>query len=146
MAKQIASDSSEQRAAEPLMVATLSKQIGVTLKPRPVDLPDGHAPHVDGVCDSPFVLCEAWAHQGRPKGSQPKKVMTDALKLLYIERVLERPARKILLFSDTDAAAPFQGDGWSAHALRAFDIEIHVVAIPDDIATSIRDAQDRQYR
>lgn len=128
------------------MMAELSRELGVTLKPQPVPLPDGHAPHVDGVCDSPFILCEAWAHQGRPKGSQPKKVMTDALKLLYIERVLDRQAQKILLFSDTEAAAPFLGDGWQAHALRTFNIEVRVVEIPTLVADGLRDAQARQYR
>ena len=146
MAKQTAGDSTEQCNAELHMLTELSKQIGHELKPRPVDLPDGHAPRVDGVCDSPFVLCEARAHQGRPKGAQPKKVMADALKLLYIERVLDRPARKILLFSDSDAAAPFLGDGWQAHALRTFDVEVHVVDIDPDVAESVRAAQDRQHR
>jgi hypothetical protein len=140
------SNSIEQRDAEPLMIAALSRELGVSLEPREVPLPGGQSPRVDGVCESPFILCEAWAHQGLPKGAQPMKVMTDAMKLLYIERVLARPARKILLFSDAEAAAPFLGDGWRADALNTFGIEVRVVEIDDRVRQRVAEAQVRQYR
>lgn len=146
MTKQIASDSIEEREAEPLMIAELSRVIGVELKPREVLLPKGHSPLVDGVADSPFVLCEAWAHQGKPKSAQVKEVMTDALKLLYIERALSRPAWKILLLSDEEAAASFQGDSWHANALRTFHIEVRVVGLPQEVRDRVVEAQKRQYR
>lgn len=102
---------------------------------------------VDGVADDPPILVEAWAHQGPPKSAQKAKVVTDALKLLWVDRALfAGEARKILALTDTAAADHFQGRSWMAAAFRDLGIEVRVVSLPDAVREKIRRAQERQRR
>jgi len=139
-------DSAEQRNAEEFLVSSLAVLLGARLEKKKVDLPDGEWLEIDGFSESPLILCEAWAHVGTPKSAQKNKVMADALKLLYVERIASKPARKILLLGDKVAARRFPGDNWMARALHAFGIEIQVVELPTDIRTTVENAQKRQYR
>lgn len=140
-------DSTVQRTAEAALLAACGQQLGVALAPQRLHLPDGAYVDVDGVCEEPPVLVEAWAHQGPPKGAQTKKVLVDALKLSHIARGLpNRPWRLILLFSDEAAAKPFRGASWYAGALRDLGIELHVVDIPVGLREEILAAQLLQYR
>lgn len=139
-------NSREQQQAEKVMIQALSERPGFVLTTQSISLPDGSRIVVDGASGSPPVLCEAWAHIGRPKGSQTKKVLTDALKLAFIASAMEPTPRLILLFSDEAAAKPFRGSGWSAQALKHFSIEIYVVDLPAADRTRVQTAQVRQYR
>ncbi len=140
-------DSAEQRDAEALIVAGLSAELRVSLTPRSFALPDGVRLTIDGVADAPTILVEALAHQGPPKSAQKAKVVTDALKLLWVDRVLfGGEARKILALSDTAAAGHFQGRSWMAAAFRDLGIEVRVVSLPDAVREKIRRAQERQFR
>lgn len=80
-------DSREQREAEALMLVALGSTIGAELVPRRIARPSGGHVEVDGVLDDPPILCEAWAHQGRPKGGQRMKPLTDPFKLIFVERL-----------------------------------------------------------
>lgn len=75
------SGSREQRDAEPLILAGVAEVLGTLLAPRRLHLPGGTSVDVDGVGEDPLVLVEVYAHQGALRGSQPKKLATDALKL-----------------------------------------------------------------
>jgi hypothetical protein len=141
-----AGDSREQREAEPVMVAELSAELGVVLAPREIRLSDGSRVKVDGASGDLSVLCEAWAHQGRPKSAQRNKVIVDAFKLSHVARSLGTSPRLILLFSDDTACAPFTRSGWAAGALRTHGIELKVVPLPDDLRQRVVAAQARQFR
>ncbi len=142
-----AGDSSVQQHAEAVLLAALAERLGVRLVPSRLHLPDGSYVDVDGVSLDPAFLVEAWAHQGPPKGAQRNKVLTDALKLAHVAGVLtDRPWRKILLFSDDDAARPFTSGSWYAGALRTLNVEVEVVTLEPALRASILDAQKRQYR
>lgn len=121
--------------------------LGIKLAPRSFALSDGVRVTVDGGCDDPPVLVEAWAHQGRPKAAQKAKVVSDALKLLWLDRRrFDGRARKVLAMSDTAAAAHFQGRTWVASALSDLNIEVHVVDLPAAVRERVRHAQERQVR
>lgn len=140
-----AGDSAEQRAAERVLLALLSEKLGVVLAPLKLTPPDGlWALELDGACDT--VLCEIYAHIGKLKPAQEHKVLHDAAKLRYAERLLGSPRRKLLLFADRLAAAPFLDKRWKAQALAADGIEIVVVELPQDLREQVRLAQTRQYR
>ena len=139
-------DSSEQRLAEDYLISRLGETLNVTLRKYKIDLSDGEWMEIDGACDSPKIFCEAWAHHGSPKAAQKNKVMTDALKLLYAEKVEKCQARKILLFGDRQAAQRFQGKSWMARALQSFQIEICIVELPTELRTAVLAAQKRQFR
>jgi hypothetical protein len=138
-------NSHEQRQAEPLMLTLLEVRLGIKLEKHRLHTPGGARIQLDGWCEEPLVLCESWAHQGLAKPAQSAKVMRDALKLIFAERVLGKPARKILLFGCGEAASCLQ-KGWPAEALKAFGVELHIVDLAAKIRDGLRSAQTRQYR
>jgi hypothetical protein len=141
-----ASDSSEQRSVEPEMLAALAARLGISLVEKTYPVTGGAKLEIDGVSDEPLVLCEACAHLGSPKAGQKRKIMADAFKLVYAERLLDRKARKIILLADEETAAPFRGRNWVAEAFRTLGIEVEVVDLRPELRESVRQAQVRQFR
>lgn len=139
-------DSQVQRDAELTMVGWLGSELGCELKPTPIKLANGSRVEVDAYCSQPLIICEAWAHQGRPKSAQKYKIMNDAMKLLAIRRVIGENARAILLFADDEAASHFRRKTWQSAALAESRIEVIVANLPDELRAHIRAAQTRQYR
>ncbi len=86
------------------MLKLLSARLGVKLQPRAIRLPSGVRLVVDGACDDPPILCEAWAHQGEAKSAQRDKVAKDILKLLILKEAAREAGdpmpRLILLFGN----------------------------------------------
>lgn len=139
-----ASDSAEQRAAETFALEAIGKKLGVELLPRKLQLPDGSCMDIDGGTDGPPpVLAEVYAHQGRLKGGQPHKLMSDAFKLVAARKLSLPTARVLLVLTDDDAARALK-NGWRKAALQAMDVEVHVVSLPPEIAAGVRTAQKRQ--
>ncbi|MFD2466283.1 hypothetical protein [Amycolatopsis silviterrae] len=125
----------------------MSNELGIALRPQPIETSTGVRVEVDGVDDACTVLVEAWAHQGPPKAAQRHKVLADAFKLSWIASTLPARPRLILCFSDEVAAKPFQtGRSWAAAALRDQRIEVLVAELPDATRAGIVQAQRRQYR
>lgn len=141
-----AGDSGEQREAEKWLLDALSKKLGVTLVKKRWQLGEGSWIELDGFCELPMILCEAWAHIGPPKSAQKNKVMTDALRLLFVNSLLEGDAKLILLFADHDAAAHFQGRSWMAQCLSEYNITVEVFEMPPELRVRVLGAQRRQYR
>lgn len=138
-----ASDSREQRQAEPLILEGVGRALGATLKPRTLRLPDGARIDVDGVAADESVLCEVFSRQGRLKGAQFHKVARDALKLITAAR--SRPdARLVLAFGDDEAASCVTGTSWLAEAIRTWGLEVIVVPLDDLVRDGLRAAQARQ--
>ena len=145
--KKAAGDSSEQKEAEEWLLTELSKELGFPLIKRRFDLDTGSWVELDGFCEDPLVLCEAWSRIGRPTGCQPFKVMSDALKLIFVNKTFFKDEGKcILLFADHDAAAHFKQGSWMAQCLREHNIEVHVKEFSDDLKIKVKTAQKRQYR
>jgi len=139
------SDSSEQRQAEVDLIRGLSEELGVPLQERKLKL-KSCAIQIDGYSENPPIMCEAWAHSGKPKGGQPHKVLTDAFKLLFADSVLGKTYRRILVFADEAARKPFVEDKWQAQCLKHFGFETYVVSLPDEQLERIKKAQERQRR
>ena len=141
-----ASDSTEQRTAESYALKAIGTKLGVDLVPRKIQLPDGSYMDIDGGADGPpAVLAEVYAHQGRLKGSQPDKLLADAFKLVAARKLVFPcgHARVMLVLTDEDAARGLRS-GWRKAALKAMDVELHVVPLPAEVAASVRAAQKRQ--
>jgi hypothetical protein len=142
-----AGDSAEQRAAELVMLDVLGRELGAVLLKRRFSPIRGTWTELDGVSDNPPILVEAWAHQGPPKSAQKAKVMTDAVKMVWVEAAFfPGGARKILLLSDAAAATHFRGASWMAAALTHFGIEVQVVDLPPGHRAAVQLAQNRQFR
>jgi hypothetical protein len=139
-------DSAEQRNAEPVLLNALAGRLGIALQPKTYRIPGASRVEVDGVSEDPLVLCEAFAHYGILKSAQRQKLITDAFKLVYVERLLERPARKILVLACQEAAKRLIGKTWVAAAFTLFGVEAHVIELPTELEACIRAAQKRQFR
>jgi hypothetical protein len=140
------SDSAEQRGVETVMLEELAGRLGITLRPKVFHADGDSRVELDGVSETPLVLCEACAHHGSLKAGQTRKIVADAFKLVYVEKLLNRPARKILLLADNEAAAPLTGRSWVAAAFRTLGIEVHVASLATELQERVRVAQQRQYR
>jgi len=101
---------------------------------------------IDGGSESPLVLVEAWAHQGRAKSAQKHKLAMDAFKLTTARQAFGEAARLILLVSDQDAVRHALGDSWFSYALRSAGVEIKVVQVSADTRIRLCEAQRRQFR
>jgi hypothetical protein len=139
-------DSAVQRAAEVAILRIAEGTLQTTLQPRRLLLADGIRIEVDGVSDDPPILCEVWAHQGPAKTAQVHKVLHDALKLFVAGSAMQPSPRLVLILSDLAAAKRFHGKTWYAYALATLNVELHVVAIPQELRDEIMQAQLRQYR
>jgi hypothetical protein len=139
-----ASDSAEQRDAEPFLIKALSDDVGVWIEP---GSPEGLAApgvELDGYSREPRVLAEAYARHGKLKPAQRHKIASDILKMIYVERVLGDTWRKYLCFADEAAANSVQGDGWLAQTVRTFGVEVRVYPLPADVRDAVIAAQKLQ--
>ncbi len=144
MIAKLSGDSTTQREAEEHLLRTYSKKHKVTLKRHPFPLPKKGRIEIDGFCESPPILCEVWSHVGTLKGSQPNKVMADALKLMFAKTYLKANPETILLFGDPEAAKPFLGASWRAQCLREYNIIIEVLPFSRKMKDKILKAQRKQ--
>jgi len=137
------SDGSVQREAEEVIRKALAKKLDLEFGAAPEEL---GTLQPDAFADGPEPTCvEIWAHQGPAKGGQKHKVMTDMCKLLYVERLLSKPCRKIFAVGD-EAAISFLKTSWQGRFAREFEIELQVVGVPEELSARIWGAQRRQFR
>jgi len=139
-----ASDSSEQGVAESYMLTALSRLLMLRLDPKSGNGSIQATLRPDGVDLKNRVIIEAYAHIGNLHGAQTHKVRADLLKLLLLERKFGGTWRKILCFADDSVAKTTRGNSWLAEAIREFNIEVHVIELPAEIAERVLHAQHRQ--
>lgn len=138
------SDSREQREAEKDAVRELGVRLGLTLAPARLSLGTSAKVNVDGFAEGPPpTLVEVFAHQGPLKGSQPHKVMSDAMKLVAVSRFrFGSQARLIVALTCTDADRSLAG--WRREALRALGVDVELVPLSSAMVHRLRLAQERQ--
>lgn len=139
------SSSAVQTRAETEIVCALARKWGIELVPQPDKIPLGGGVYVevDGATPDLSVVVEAYARQGKLKGAQPKKIAQDILKLALLKRESGRElTRAVIAFASQKARDSISG--WIQQAAVAFDIELIVVEIPEQLRAEIRAAQHRQ--
>lgn len=141
------SSSDEQQISQQHIIKAVSKEIGLgieQLEKTKIKFIDGSYLEIGGFHKDPNVLCEASAHIGKMGGSQPHKVMNDAMKMLFVEKFSNTKFRKILAFADLGAARSFKENSWRSKCLKEYGIEVLVIEIPEEIRNIVIDAQYRQ--
>jgi len=138
------SDSAEQRALETAILPALAAQLGVELAPETIDLGDGVRVAVDGISPDRTTVVEFYGHVGILKGAQPKKLTTDAFKLIFaggrlgaatlVLAVVDQPAYRYI----TSAKS------WAAAALRDFGVTVTLIELDGDDHARILAVQQRQ--
>jgi hypothetical protein len=107
---------------------------------------NGGRVELDGASEDLEILAEAYAHQGTLHGSQPKKLVADALKLTWIGRHL-RAKRLILAVADEQVELYLRRPtAWLTQALVDLGVDVVRVDIDDATANTLRTAQTTQYR
>lgn len=139
------SNSAVQVTAEAKIIAEVAASRGISLisKPGKITLTGGVHIEVDAATADGTVVVEAYARQGKLKGAQPKKIAQDILKLALLKR---EPAREhteaIVAFASQQAYDSISG--WLRRAADAFDVQLVVVDLPQDLRDQILEAQSRQ--
>lgn len=139
------SDSTAQRKAETRLVESLSQRLGIPLAKGVWVLADGVRVEIDGMAPDRSVLVEVYARIGTLKGSQPKKVAQDALKLLAVRekaRAEGEDPRLILCFASQEATNSIRG--WLRWVIEEQGVEMRVEELTDDMAAAVVRAQEGQ--
>jgi hypothetical protein len=151
-AKRSGSRSDAQRASEQAVISEFAQQEGIPMVPRELRL-EGCRVKVDGYYESAdgqqIVIAEAWAHIGKAVGAQPKKVLTDVLKLAFVARRIrgQRPGcaiRLFMLFIDDAAAKTLSADCWGGAAASDFRVTPRVISIDALLVDAVSKAQVAQ--
>ena len=89
------------------------------------------------------VVVEAYAHQGKLKGAQSKKIAQEILKLALLKREVGREnTQTIVALASQEARDSITG--WLLQAAVAFDVQLRVVDVPQKLRDAILQAQVRQ--
>jgi len=140
------SDSSAQQAAEPLIIAAVASYLGVELLPARIQMGNGVRVEVDGASADQAVLVEAYAHVGRVRAAQGKKLATDAFKLVWAGQSLGA-TRLVIAVADIDAEKYLLRPGaWLTAALRDSNVEVVRVSIDAAAHARVVEAQRIQFR
>ena len=142
------SDSSVQQNAEKIILSLLEKKLRLesnTIVQTRISLNDTFV-EFDGFNEEKGIIAEVYAHIGKLKSAQSSKPINDIMKMLLIEKCLNRKLRKISVVCDDNVLTQLQGKSWKAIALEEFDIEVIKVDIEFDLRNQILEAQKRQYR
>lgn len=143
------SDSTVQQNAEKVIVRKLEKQIGLaenTLLETNVLLTDRTYVVFDGFNKDEGVIAEAYARIGKLGPSQKNKIVTDVMKMILTEKVLNKDFKKIIAVCDDSVYEQMSGLSWKSLAISEFDIKVMKVDIDDSLKNKIVNAQKRQYR
>ena len=110
-----------------------------------ISIRNGHRVQVDGVIKGRRrILVEVYAHQGRMKGSQPNKLMGDAMKLSLI-RLDKWPTARAILAVCPDVRDQME-NSWRMEALRAHRIELKSVRLTPRMVQQLLRTQRMQRR
>lgn len=138
------SSSLMQKSAEDFLLYSLNEKLDKNLASAKLQLTSKVSVQVDGIDFSGNILCEIYARLGHLKGSQPDKIASDILKMLTIDRLLNRTFQKCLVFASTEASSSVTGDKWLAATAKEHDIHIYTFELPQHLQNSVLEAQKNQ--
>lgn len=143
MTTEHASNSLEQQTAEGVIRQKLAVILSISFCTQPPELKglslDGYAP------GTPATLVEIFAHVGRSKSGQQRKLSRDMTKLLLAEKRLGTTCRKVIAVIDKDAIA-HTTKGWDGEFAKTFGIEFVLISVDKDMTDQLKTAQERQFR
>lgn len=141
------SDSAAWRQAEIAIIDAVNRREGLHLAPKPFECDDGVAVELDGYCEEPLVLCEAYGRLGYVAGTTIHKACTDALKLAWLRDTRMPEARVIIAIANAGLEQRLaKGRGWVPEMLRWLRVEVINVELPEAILDAIKSAEGRARR
>lgn len=143
------SSSHEQMQAEDEIFALVEKKLNIKLQKNPkIYLADNAFTYIqpDFYSEDNQVVGEIFAHIGKNKTGQDKKIAADILKMLLLEKVTGKVYHKIIAVCGIEEKKKLGGLSYIAESIRQFDIEVMHIEIGDELRNQLLDAQKRQYR
>lgn len=138
------SNSIEQQNAERIIFEKIKKSLGIELKEN-VKIPVGNT-HIqpDFYSEDDHIIGEIFAHIGKPKAGQDRKVAKDILKMLLLEKIEGVTYKKMIAVCDEEEIKKLMGESMLAECIRQFDIEVKMINIESDLRDALIAAQERQ--
>ena len=138
------SDSIEQEKAERIIFENVKKSLGVDLKEN-VEISVGSTYiKPDFYSEDERIIGEIFAHIGKPKSGQDRKVAYDILKMLLLEKMEGVNYKKMIAVCGEEEFKKLKGESMLAECIRQFDIEVKMINIESDLRDALIVAQERQ--
>ena len=124
------------------MRAKFAERHGITVGPERLHLGSGVVVDVDIVDVARSVLGEIYVHSGEIRGGQLKKIATDSLKLITLQR-LHPDARLFIVLTDPVVERRARS-GWLGHALTEWGIIVETIELAASDVEALKRAQTVQ--
>ena len=139
------SNSEEQRSIESYVIQEIERILGCPLERNvSVQLADNIYINPDFYSNDQTIVGEIYAHVGTLKVGQQRKISQDILKLLLLDKSKDVSYRKIITVVDDAVEKYLRGKSFIAESIRQFGIEIIRINLPDELYSTIQNAQSRQ--
>ena len=95
-----------------------------------------------------YLIGEIYAHRGKLKDGQKKKLAKDCLKLIAIEKHFnqQNTFEKQIICVDKKVEDYLKGDSWFAEVFDLFGITVKCEELETELNTEIEEAQNRQAK
>lgn len=95
-----------------------------------------------------YIIGEIYAHRGKLKDGQKKKLAKDCLKLIVFEKLFNEKGilEKQIVCIDEKIKNYLLGDSWFAEVFNLFDITVKCEELETELNTEIEEAQNRQAK
>ena len=142
------SNSDEQQYAENIIFGVLEKTLGITLTKNPrIYFNENTKVHIqpDFYSEEESIVGEIFSHIGKYKGSQPRKIANDILKMVLLDKAKNKTHKKLFVVCrDEEKNVLKNSASWLSECIRQFDVEVIKVDIPDIVKEQVLAAQKRQ--
>ncbi|MFP5041672.1 hypothetical protein [Parasediminibacterium sp. JCM 36343] len=139
------SDSTEQTVIESIVRTQLTEKLGIEFITGIIEL-EGISFQVDFYDETKFVYGEIFARVGELKSGQKRKICMDILKLLTIEKLLGKPIKKYIVFTDKKIEEKFKSKTWYSKSILCFDLQIICINLTQEQQDLLKEVRKRQYR
>ncbi|MDD4181353.1 MAG: hypothetical protein PHE87_06975 [Victivallaceae bacterium] len=141
------SDSTVQRDVEAIIIEELEKSFDKVFKAKEENrIKIGNFSFEVDAVDTEGGLYEIYAHVGKQKPAQRKKIASDLLKLLLIEKKTVKREKYFVIVNDNDIKNELgeNSQSWLALAIREFGFNLLAVDLSPDKIKDLKECQKRQ--
>lgn len=96
---------------------------------------------LDGFNENDGIIVEAYPRIGKLVAEHERKVVTEIMKLLLTEKILNKEFRKIVAVCDDMVYKQLTGSSWKSLAISQFNIEIIKVNIDHTLRNTLLESQ-----
>lgn len=150
MEREKESNSFEHLKAEGIIFEEVKKWLEEERKEK-LELKENAGISVGSICIQPdfysenaHIVGEIYAHIGKSKSGQDRKIAKDILKMLLIEKIKGEEYRKIIVVCDEEERKKLEGDSMIAESIKEFNIEVKMINIEPDLRDALIAEQEQQ--